>query len=66
MMAASEKAFEDSISYGLSRIRRPEVTLKPLMVDQVTSLRERGVMAGIFSGHPGVSTELQVVLLTYS
>ena len=127
MMAASEKAFEDSISYGLSRIGRPELTLKPqqleavryiyeekdvflwlptgfgksvcyevlpfvldhkrgnvgsgegsysvvlvisplvsLMVNQVTSLRERGVMAAIVSGHPGVSTDLQVVLLTYS
>ena len=115
MMAASEKAFEDSISYGLSRIGRLELTLKPqqleavrhiyeekdvflwlptgfgkvqpfvldhkrgnvgsgegsysvvlvisplvsLMVDQVTSLRERGVMAAIVSGHPGVSTDLQ-------
>ena len=126
-MAASEKAFADSILYGLSRIGKPGLTLKPqqleavrniyegkdvflwlptgfgksvcyevlpfvldhkrgkvgsgkesysvvlvisplvsLMVDQVTSLRERGVMAAIVSGHPGVSTDLQVGWRTYS
>ena len=126
-MAASEKAFADSILYGLSRIRKPGLTLKlqqleavrriyegkdvflwlptgfgklvcyevlpfvldhkwgkvgggkgsysavlvisplvSLMVDQVTSLRERGVMAAIVSGYPGVSTDLQVGWCNYS
>ena len=31
-----------------------------VMIDQVTSLRERDVTKGILSGHPGVSKELLV------
>ena len=34
--------------------------LAPLVIDQMTSLRERGVMECILSGHPGVSNELSV------
>ena len=33
--------------------------LVSLMIDQVSSLRERGVTAAILSGHPGVPVELQ-------
>ena len=44
-------------SYSVVLVISPLVSL---MVDQVTSLRERGVMAAIVSGHPGVSTDLQV------
>ena len=40
MMAASEKAFEDSISYGLSRIGRPELTLKPQQLEAVRYIYE--------------------------
>ena len=32
--------------------------LPPFMIDQVTSLRERGVTECILSGHAGVSKEL--------
>ena len=39
-------------SYSVVLVISPLVSL---MVDQVTSLRERGVMAAIVSGHPGVS-----------
>jgi RecQ family ATP-dependent DNA helicase len=34
--------------------------LVSLMIDQVSSLRQRGVTAGILSGHPGVSSELLI------
>ena len=34
--------------------------LAPLVIDQVTSLRERGVTKSILSGHAGVSKELLV------
>ena len=34
--------------------------LAPLVIDQMTSLREQGVMECILSGHPGVSNELSV------
>ena len=34
--------------------------LVPLVIDQMTSLRERGVTECILSGHPGVSNELSV------
>ena len=44
-------------SYSVVLVVSPLVSL---MVDQVTSLRERGVTAAIVSGHPGVSTDLQV------
>ena len=35
--------------------------LAPLVIDQVTSLRERGVTECILSGHAGVSKELLVI-----
>ena len=34
--------------------------LVSLMIDQVTSLQERGVTAGILSGHSAVSEQLTV------
>ena len=45
MMAASEKAFDDSISYGLSRIVRPELTLKPQQLEAVRHLGTRLVIS---------------------
>ena len=42
-------------SYSTVLVVSPLVSL---MIDQVTSLRKRGVTAGILSGHPGVSNEL--------
>ena len=44
-MAASEKAFEDFISYGLSRIGRPELTLKPQQLEAVRHLGTRLVIS---------------------
>ena len=35
--------------------------LAPLVIDQVTSLRERGVTECILSGHAGVSKELLII-----
>ena len=37
--------------------------LAPLVIDQVTSLRERGVTECILSGHAGVSKELLVTAI---
>ena len=36
--------------------------LVSLMIDQVSSLRERGVTAAILSGYPGVAVQLQASL----
>ena len=118
-----EKAFSDAVLYGLLRVGKPEITLKPqqleairhiyegrdvflwlptgfgksvcyevlpfvmdhkrgklgtgsgsysivlvisplvsLMVDQVISLRARGVTAAVLSGHRGVAKELQATV----